>query len=463
MKVLLIKPINYQDQIVPSLGLGYLATAIKNNAEVIIEDLNRNGLGYKGFASLIKDMKPDILGIQMFSRDYSSVKEHLKITKNVNPEIITILGGPHPSGAPQETLQDIHQSDFLLMGEAEKGLAMVIEAIKQGDISTSILKKIPSLCWRDGDEIIMNDIERCQDLDSLGFPEWELIKPQHYGAAVHGFFLKNYPAAPILGTRGCPFPCNFCAGPTILGKKVRFRSVGNIIEEINLLVKTYGIREILIEDDNFTLRKDFAMDFCEQLKRQDLNISFCFPNGVRLDTLDKELLEELKSAGCYEVAVGIESGSQKILDDMKKKITIELVREKVSLINSVGLGVVGFFILGYPKETTEDIKKTIDLACSLKLKRAGFGCFLPLPGSPIYNELRASGELDNVSWSDYFWAQVPYSPRGISKDKLKKLQRKAHIKFYLNPRVIFGMAREIKTSEHIKYIAKRAVSIMLSK
>jgi radical SAM superfamily enzyme YgiQ (UPF0313 family) len=171
----------------------------------------------------------------------------------------------------------------------------------------------------------------------------------------------------------------------------------------------------------------------------------------------------MKDTGAYAFTVGIESGSQRILDTMKKGLTLELIEEKVNLINAVGLEPSGFFIIGYPGETVDDINATIRFAKRLKLKRAHFSNFLPLPGTEATKRLVESGEIDQTDWGTLFYSKVSYAPRGITKEQLKQLQRKAFLEFYLRPHILFRMLMEIKSINQLKMIIMRAVDYLFKK
>ena len=265
-------------------------------------------------------------------------------------------------------------------------------------------------------------------------PSWDLLRPDTYPLAPHGGFFKNYPIAPIIITRGCPFACTYCAGYLVSGKKIRHRSIDKVIEEIEVLYHKYGIREIHIEDDNFTFYHDLVYEFCKKLKEHNLNISWTCPNGVRLDSLDKELLLTMKEAGLYSISVGIESGSDKILKDMKKNLTKEKIREKIELIKDCGLEVSGFFIIGYPTETKKDIMDTINFAGSLDLKRAGFSLFKPFPGTEATRQLVEKGELKEMSdedWAHFVLADAVYAPPGLYKGRDEEVKTQSASAFLL--------------------------------
>jgi len=290
-----------------------------------------------------------------------------------------------------------------------------------------------------------------------------LIDPREYPQAPQGIIFKQWPVAQIMATRGCPFRCVFCAGHTISGRMMRYRSIKNVLGEIKLLYDKFGVKEIQLVDDNFSMNKEYVKKFCLKIIESNLKINWCCPNGLRLDTLDEETLLLMKESGCYYVSVGIESGSPRILRHMKKGLTIEKIKKKISLVKKMGLNVNGFFIIGYPEEEEIDILRTIKLAKELQLSRAAFYNFLPLPGSEIYDTLDKKGELDRIDWDKIFQAFVPYCPPRISKKKLKYLQRRAYLEFYLRPKILCQLIREIKTINQLKFIIRRFSTFLLSR
>lgn len=467
MKILLVKPVTPGKLVlncIPPIGLGYLATALRQQGfrQVKILDCVKEHLDFNDFEKRIKKYKPDIIGFQVFSQDLAFVKKSLAIIKKNHHEIITIAGGPHPSGLPKEMLTNFKDLDFVFCGEAEIGLPMLVKTLTGSGRGN--FQMVPGLGWRNKKGVVkVNKQAFLEDLDSLGPPDWDLLKPQEYPDAPQGVIFRNRPVAPIMATRGCPFSCTFCAGWTISGKKIRRRSVDNVLAEIELLYKDYGVREIHFLDDNFTLDRNYLKNFCQKLIKQDFKISWCCPNGVRLDTLDKNVLELMKKAGCYYVSVGIESGSDRILRLMKKGITTRKIKRLVKMVTKAGMPINGFFILGYPGETKKEILQTIKFAKSLDLTRAAFYNYLPLPRTESYKNLIESEEIkeEEIDWSHIFQADVPYSPSTISRDELKNFQRQAHLEFYFRPIIIWRLLKEVKTWEQFRYILKRTKAYLL--
>ncbi len=461
LRVLLMRPRSDSDELIPPFGLGYLATAIREKNEVEILDGIKEKLTLEKFKKILAEKKYDVVGIHFFTFQISSVRDYIKSVKQVLPHAKIILGGPHPSCSPENIFELFSEIDWAFKGEAEIGLAKLLAGLGAQNLAPEFLEQVPGLIWQKNRQTVVNQQIFVDDLDEFGVPSWDLIRPEDYPLAPHGGFFKNYPVAPIAITRGCPYTCTYCAGHLITGRKIRYRSVGNVIGEIKLLYHQHGVREIHIEDDNFTFNQEFVKEFCRELKKNNLNISWTCPNGVRLDTLTEELLLIMKEAGLYSISVGIESGSDKILKDMKKSLSKEIISEKIGLIRRCGLEVSGFFIIGYPTERKSDILETINFALSLDLKRASFSLFKPFPGTQITKELIEKGELANLSdedWGRFVLADAVYAPEGFTREEMRKLRKKALIRFYFRPKIMLKLVKEIKNFKHLKLVLKRIYS-----
>ncbi len=462
LKVLLLKPYSQVDELIPPFSLGYLATAIREKHDVTILDCLKEKLPPNKLEPILKSHQYDVVCLQVFTFHIPVALEYIKIINRILPPARIILGGPHPSADPENIFSLFPQIDWAFIGEAEIGLPKLLEFIALNNPVSESLNDIPGLIWRRSDKVIVNQQVFCVDIDQFGMPAWDLIRPDTYPFAPHGGFFKNYPIAPIIISRGCPFSCTYCSGRIVSGRRIRYRSVVKVIEEIKLLYHKYGIREIHIEDDNFTHNHELVKEFCRELKENKLAISWTCPNGVRLDSLTEDLLKTMKEAGLYFISVGIESGSDKVLKDMKKSLTTREIRDKINLIKKCGLEVSGFFIIGYPTETREDIEKTIDFACSLSLTRAGFFLFKPFPGSDIARELVKRGEwqFNNSAeaWSKFILADAVYAPPGFTLKEIKQWRKKALRRFYLRPRIIINFIKAIRGPKHFLLIIKRIYS-----
>ncbi len=474
MKVMLVKPKSSTDTLLPILGLGYLAAETRKKHDThLLNCIVENKSDYQ-FGKEVKRLKPDVVGIQTFTLDSVITKHYIKIIREIDPKITIVLGGPHPSALPQSTF-DYFEADFAFKGDAEKGFSQFCDLVEQaggrrGNGTRAMLedpaelKKIPGLVWKSAKGLTnANPIWIPMELDELPFPAWDLMRPDFYPLSPHAAFMQNFPISPMMVSRGCPFDCTFCASFITKGRQVRYRSVDNVIEEIKLLIGTYGIKEIQFIDDNFTLSRSYVKNFCQRIIDEKLKFSWCCPNGVRLDTLRPDMLELMREAGCYSLSVGIESGSQRVLDFTKRDTPLKMIEEKVDMITNAGIETVGFFILGFPTEKSHEIEQTIDFSLSLNLERANFMNYHPFPGTESWHYLRHAGEMDRVNPYSQSFAEVAYIPKGMTRSKLKSFQRQAFLRFYLRPRYLWGLVKRIKNLEHATFIIKRIWRWMTSK
>lgn len=446
MRVLLIKPSNLSDHIQPSLGLGYLASRIRNEHEVKIVDCIKDQLPGPQLLPVLQAFRPHVVGSQCYSMDLQRLKPVMETIKEFDPTIKTIVGGAHATAAPQHTVKYFGREllDFVFVGEGEIGFPIFLRELARG--ADAEFQKAPGLGWFADGALRLNPRGEEQDLDKLGMPAWDLIIPESYPFSPHGVVCKNFPIAPIMSTRGCPYMCTFCSSANT---KLRKRSIALVLEEVKMLQKEHGIREFHMVDDNFTLELDYAKDFMRALLAEGIKASWATPNGIRLERLDKELLELMRQAGFYSLSVGIESGSDRIRIKMKKGSTIAKIRKDLQMVSEVGgIDMTGFFILGFPGETREDIEKTIAFASELPLQRATFHSFIPLPGTEVWRQMEASGELDRVDWERYFFFSGAYVPQGLTREELIELRRKAFSSFYFRTSII---------RQNLKYVRRPRV------
>lgn len=453
MKVLLVKPHNLSDHIQPSLGLGYLATAIRGRHEVAILDCIRENIPIEKLESVLESSRPDVVGLQCYTFDLRFVTEALKAAKRVSRETVTVVGGPHPSAMPEDLFHRAGKDlDFAFVGEAETGLPMLLDGLRDGQAD---YRAVPGLVWRDNGRIRSKLPVFPEDLDALGMPAWDIIRPETYPESQHGAFYRQFPIAPVIVTRGCPYPCTFCAGHVVSGRKIRRRSAGHVLDEIQYLRRRFGIREFHVVDDNFTQDRDYAKSLLRQLKAASLGMSWAVPNGVRMDTLDEELLGLMKDTGLYLISLGIESGSDRMLKLMRKGTTKEGIRSSVRMIRRAGIDMAGFFILGYPGETAATIRETIRFSAELPLKRANYFTYLPFPGSESFRMLQAGGRLGEVDWTRFYFMNAAYVPDGLTRKALKRWQRLAFLRFYMRPGILLYQIRSVRSLRHLYYLTRR--------
>jgi anaerobic magnesium-protoporphyrin IX monomethyl ester cyclase len=413
--------------LVPPVGLLYLAAVLEKSAhEVVLLDFSQICKTGNDLVTMVVDSNPEILMISSFTSDVFLLKPLVTALREALPKVRFWLGGPHASCVGGKAFLDFPEMDAVFAGEAEES---VLEALEFPVIP-------PEGVVYPGTEQRNTLPRHIEDLSSLPIPAWHLAPPAKYKGLPNGVVLKKLPYAPILTTRGCPYRCTFCAGFRITGRKIRHRPLKQVWEEIELLVKEYGVKEIHIEDDNFTFDKSYAKEFCRMAIDKDIACLFSTPNGVRLDSLDDELLSLMKRAGWYVVHCGIESGSDRI----QKATTTAEIKKRIELIHAGGLPVAAYFILGLPGETEEDIEKTIAFAVSSGVEWAQFACYLPIPGSPDGDNFLKSTDMIGSGWAAFHNTSCPAPPAPLTARNLKKLQRNAFMRFYLRPGPIIRTA-----------------------
>lgn len=392
MKIALIQPVPEKinpEYIHEPLNLGYLASYLQkkgfNDVSIIVGAFEEND------ENIIKKAEDaDIIG---FTATSPMVAHALRLAKKLKGnERIIVMGGPHASSEPEHLLIT-GLVDIVVKGEGEIVLAELVSHIdKRKD-----WRKIKGLSFIDGDTIVHNEREALiEDIDTVPFPARELFDQKRFMDISH----KRYNDRSIwmLSSRGCPFRCTYCASNEVWTRKWRARSPGNIVEEILLLINEFDTDRINFADDTFTVSKKRLNEFSNLLIKKNINISWgC---NVRVDTVDKALLQLMKEAGCKDIWIGAESGSPKILKNIKKDIDLKKVRDVFGWAKDVGLIRRGYFMIGSPGETVDDIKETEKLVEEIKPDSLSFSIFTPYPGCEAYRQGNDRGvNYDNIDWS----------------------------------------------------------------
>lgn len=450
--VLLVKPPS-EHLVVPPLGLGYLSSSLKKQGvSSRLIHCSKEGMDVSDVVKLIESNDIKIVGVSCCSNDHlwlCSFAEELEAL----PQVQLVVGGPHATGLARRLMDLVSRVDFIIRSEGEEAFPKLVISLMDGNISDSVLAGIPNLIWNNSSgDIIENPVEILSDLDALGFPDWQEMPPREYAKfAPHGGFSKESPVGQIMTTRGCPYGCNYCAAGLIHGRKIRRRSPESIVEEIEYLIKNHGVKEFHLEDDNFTFNKDHVVDVCTLIRRRNIKARFALPNGIRVDRIDDEILHELHITGFYTFFIGIESGSQATLKRMNKALDLSILEETIALIRKRDFRLYGYFIIGYPGETSRDIEQTIEYARSLDLDRAYFTMYIPLPGTREFQALEEEGKIviEEFEWENFYTLGrtiPPYIPDGMTSNELQAYAHRAYRRFYLRPKIMARMLRDMKIS-----------------
>lgn len=466
MKILLINPpasnliltnlpegISQEDPM-PPLGLMYVAAYLKKYTEheikildCLIEKINHEQLKEK-----IEQEKPDVVGITALTFTIIDVLKTAKIAKQVNPDIKVVLGGPHVNIYPEETL-NFPEIDYLILGEGEKPAKDLMDNLDQ----TENLYNFKGIAFKDNHKIINpGPRELIENLDELPFPARDLIPNKKYTSVLS----ENNPVTTMFSSRGCPFRCTFC-NRAHLGKIFRARSAKNVVDEMEEC-KRMGIGEIFIYDDTFTINRQRVLDICSEIKNRNLKIFWDV--RARVDTVDEELLSLMKNTGCERIHYGVEAGTQKILDAMKKGITLEQVEKTFKLTKKIGIQTLGYFMIGSPQETKQDILQTIKFAKKINPDFACFSITTPYPQTEMY----ALGLKEKVLPYD-IWQKFAENPqpnfipmvweKELSREELFSLFKKAYHSFYLRPSYVLKKIFQLRSWAELKSKIKAGINV----
>jgi anaerobic magnesium-protoporphyrin IX monomethyl ester cyclase len=381
------------------MGIAYLGAVIKKDYEVKLLDataeghrtienlgngLLRYGLSDGEIKKRITDYSPRIVGVTcLYSSQMPFVRKICQIAKGFNPNIVTIIGGTHPSFLPREVLRE-KSIDFIILGEGEDTLPSLIKQLGGGkDFSD-----LDGIAFRKNGKVHINPKKKyIEDLDRLPFPARELLPLNKYVKINLPMSVtsKSRHWAPIITSRGCSAKCIFCSSANFWGNRYRVRSSENVLNEIEMLVKEYRIKEIQFCDDNLILNKERAMDIFQGIIDRKLKIFWNTPNGIALWRLDEKLLKLMKASGCYELTLAVESGDQEVLSKIiKKPLNLDRLESLTENIRKLKIRTQSYFIVGFPGERKEQIHRTFSFARKLKLNSAAFFIANPLPGTKLY-------------------------------------------------------------------------------
>ncbi|MFH1061443.1 MAG: radical SAM protein [Candidatus Omnitrophota bacterium] len=418
------------------LGLGYLAAVIRNNFEVKIIDGRTKfqtfsfpgskwdyyGYRLEEIVEMVKDFKPDAVGIScLFSRQANEVIKLAEKIKTLNFNIITIIGGSHPTFLVKHTLESTKAIDCIILGEGEDSFPQLLKSINEGkDYS-----RLDGLAFRQDDTIIINPKQNyISDLDSLPFPAYDLLPMKFYEQKAVPFSVtfKSRKNSPVVTSRGCTSQCIFCASRNYWGNRYRKRSAENVLDEIEMLVKKYGIKEIQFIDDNLTLDKQRAKAIFQGLIDRKLKIHWNTPNGIAIWTLDEPMLELMRQSGCYELTIAFESGDQDVLKNIiKKPLDLNRAKQLVKKIKQLGIQTMAFFISGFPGETKQQILRSFEFAKEMDLDCAYFFIANPTPGSDLFELCKQKGYIKpDFSGMDVDYNCSHFQTEEFSSEEIEK-------------------------------------------
>jgi anaerobic magnesium-protoporphyrin IX monomethyl ester cyclase len=427
------------------LGLCYLAAVLeKEKHDVRIVDAAVEGLSIEKIISLITDFSPAMIGVTTFTVSAYSAYMLAKEIRKKNPAVRIIMGGPHITSNPEDILKN-PDIDIAVIGEGEVTFKELAEAVE----NNRDIRGIKGLAYNEGGKLFFTPPrEFIRDLDVLPYPARHLVPLHLYKPQPND--QKRLPKLSMLSSRGCPYPCIFC-DKNVFKNLYRSFSPEYIAGEMAHLVKNYGVKDIAFVDSTFTPGKDRVYGIISEIRK--LNLDITWTCSVRADILDKELLREMKRAGCWRVRIGIESGNEDVLRFIKKGITKSQVKKAARWAYELDLEPKAFFMVGHLIDTKETIEESINFACGLPLKDITVQLNTPLKNTAQYDLCGKYGRFMTGDLSKYSFWQPVFTPHGLSDEDVRYYYRKFYLKFYLRPVIWYRHMVKIRTlNDVIKYL-----------
>jgi anaerobic magnesium-protoporphyrin IX monomethyl ester cyclase len=428
------------------IGLPYLAAVLgKSEHEVAVIDCEALGIDLKRLRAKLASLKPKVVGITSTTPTIRSALLSARVAKEVCPNAIVVLGGPHATFMDEQILSKNPEVDVIVRGEGEQTLVELVDTVFKSN--TKHLHKVAGITFRKNGQIIRTpNRPLIENLDELPRPAYEHLPLKKYR-----LFGKSI--LPIMTSRGCPFQCAFCVSSRMGGIRFRARSPKSVADELDWLRGTYGADAFTFYDDVFTLDAERTLKICEEIKKRKIGLPWdC---QTRVDRISKEVLMKMREAQCQLVSFGVESGSQQILDAVGKETTVEQNERAIRWAKEAGLSVSVSVILGYPGETTDTLRQTMDFIRKTKPDYVYLTLAMPYPGTALYNLLKDLGWSMSTDWSHYDLQTPVFESPLLPNDELIETRRKFYNDFY-SPAYI--LRQSLKGNFYSRNMARTALN-----
>ena len=434
----------------PPMDLMYMASvAERENFEAKIIDYSLIENPVVQFKKDLGEFRPDYLVLNAASTTLENDLSILKIAKETLPNLVTIVKGAHFYTYNKEVLDKFPNLDLIMIGEVEETLKEILQEKPYPEIN--------GICYREnGAPVLTEKREFIQNLDEIPFPARHLVDNSIFRRPDN-----NKVQGIIKVSRGCPYHCFFCLATPVSGAKVRMRSTDNIIAEIQECVEKYNINNFLFWSDIFNIDRKWTMELCRKII--DSGVKITWSSNTRADTADDEMAELMYKSGCRLVSIGVESGSQEVLDSIGKKLTLNDIRNTVKIFKKHKIKIYNYFVIGLPWDTEETIEETIKFAIELDSNFISFYTATPLPGSRFFEYAKAQGLMNEVkSWDGAYYNPI-VNTHTLSKERILELHKSAIKRFYLRPKFILKSILGIRTFAELKNYFLAGVGILLRK
>ena len=430
----------------PPTDLMYLASIAEScGFEAIIRDYSQGG----DFEADLKEFQPNYLVANIATPTFQSDMMAVKLAKEIVPSICTIVKGAPFLTYNTNTIYENPFIDYVIMGEAELTLKDILDGVPNCDIL--------GICYRENFQPVKNDKRPfIEDLDILPFPARHLVDNSIYKRPDNGKV-----QAVVKVARGCPFHCFFCLATPVSGAKVRTRSPENIVAELKECVEKYNIKNFLFWSDIFNFNREWTLELCQKIIESGLKITWS--SNTRADTMDDEMAKMMYKSGCRLVSIGVESGSQKMLDNIGKKITLDDIRNTVKILKKNKIKIYNYFVIGLPWETEETVEETIKFAIELDSNFISFYTATPLPGTKYFAYAMLNKLVEgNLDFRSAYFEPVVRSEH-LSKERIFELHKQAVKRFYLRPKFILKTLLSLRSFAEFKNYFLAGVNLIIKK
>jgi len=431
-------------------GVLYVAAATKRAGHQVIVTV----ADASNIIEEIDKYKPQVVGFSCVTMSYPTVREAIRTAKTYFPELYTILGGHHATFMTHEIFDEC-PIDYICRGEGEEAFPALLQALEQGNP----YPEIEGIAYRKEGHVYNADkITLLKSLDNIPRITLDLVAPGL------GFSPK------IVSSRGCPFKCSFCSISAFYGGVWRQRSVADVMEDIEIFYRA-GHRSFWFHDDNLTVRTDWVREFCNEILKRKMNITWNCMSRIDAVIKDPDLIYLMAKAGCGQISMGIESGIQEILENYHKKLNATEIKKAAKILRKAGIFNLLFMIIGSGDQydTPEYIEKNIRFFESVPFDLLAISVLTPLPGTEVYYKLKAEGRLLHTDWSKYDILHCVYQPLGMSPQEMESSVAKAYRRIYLKrglrniPSIILGVRRKVYKPKRILYFLHFLTNMILKK
>lgn len=435
----------------PPLGLAYLAAVLDQDGyEVKIWDCPVCEIDHKKLKSDLAAFQPSLVGIGSMTPTIESAFQSAAVAKEACPDAKVVVGGPHVTFMDEETLAQEPAIDVVVRGEGEQTLSELVTHLP----SLSNLEAVKGITFRKGDQIIKTPNRPfIQDLDALPRPAYRFLPIERYR-------IIGRKLLPIMSSRGCPFQCSFCVASQMFGAGFRARNPENVLDEMEWLRDEYGAQGISFQDDTLTFSKKRILEICDGIIKRKINLRWgC---GTRADVVTKEILAKMQKAHCDEICFGVESGCQRIRDALKKKVSTEQIEKAIKWAKEAGIFVTASIIIGYPGETKETLKQTLEFVRKVEPDDVYLCHATPYPGTELRALVERNGWKMESDWKLYNTMNPIFEDPSLPATEIAMMRKNFYDKFY-SPRYIIRQAVKgyFKGNLYSKIMTRTAVNYLL--